>query len=148
MIPDSSTEDSIRVWTRDPTDVSHASTSVPRDELASPIQGGLASTAAMEPRLGPYCARAEPRRRALTSLRGLLSTAERSNRWPLAESSGEAAPYGVQHLLGRAAWEPDAVRDERRRDLLQQLGEADAVLVLDATGVLKKGRHAAGVARP
>jgi SRSO17 transposase len=31
--------------------------------------------------------------------------------------------------------------------VLQQLGDSEAVLVLDATGFLKKGRHSAGVAR-
>ncbi len=40
-----------------------------------------------------------------------------------------------------------AVRDELRRDVLQHLGDPEAVLVLDETGFLKKGRHSAGVAR-
>jgi SRSO17 transposase len=39
------------------------------------------------------------------------------------------------------------VRDARRRYILQHLGKPDAVLVLDETGVLNKGEHAAGVAR-
>ena len=47
-------------------------------------------------------------------LRGLLSSTERKNSWQLAEVSGDATPYGLQHLLRRTLWEPDAVRDERR----------------------------------
>jgi SRSO17 transposase len=39
------------------------------------------------------------------------------------------------------------VRDALRRYLIQHLGDPEAVLVIDDTGFLNKGRHAAGVAR-
>lgn len=80
-------------------------------------------------------------------MQGLLSPAERQNSWQVAEVSGDATPYGLQHLLGRALWRVDAVRDELRHDIGPQLGDAQAVLVIDETGVLKKGRHSAGGAR-
>jgi SRSO17 transposase len=116
-------------------------------EAAIVVQGGTAYVADIERRLAPYFERAEPRQRALAYLRGLLSPVERKNSWQLAEVSGDATPYGLQHLLRRARWEPDAVRDELRRYLQEHLGEAHAVLVIDETGFLKKGRHSAGVAR-
>jgi DDE superfamily endonuclease len=72
-------------------------------------------------------------------LRRLLSPAERKNSWPVAEVSGNAMRYGSQHLLGGALWDLDAVRGELRRYVVQQLGDADAVLVIDETGLLKKG---------
>jgi SRSO17 transposase len=50
-------------------------------------------------------------------------------------------------VLRRARWDPEAVRDERRRDLREHLGEAHAVEVIEATGCLKQGQHSAGVAR-
>jgi SRSO17 transposase len=65
----------------------------------------------------------------------------------LAEISGDATPYAFQHLLRRALWDPEAVRDELRHYIVQHLADAEAVLVLDETGFLKKGRHSAGVAR-
>ena len=37
----------------------------------------------------------------------MLSPAERKNSWQLAEISGDPNPYGFQHLLGRADWDPD-----------------------------------------
>jgi SRSO17 transposase len=80
-------------------------------------------------------------------VRGLLSPAERKNSWQLAEVSGDTTPYAFQHLLRRALWDPEAVRDELRRYVLQHLRDSEAVLVLDETGFLKKGRHSAGVAR-
>jgi SRSO17 transposase len=71
----------------------------------------------------------------------------RKNSWQVAEINGDATPYGVQHLLGRAVWAADAIRDDLRTYLLESLGEPHGVLVLDETGFLKKGRSSAGVAR-
>src|SRR5919199_3229575 len=104
--------------------------------------------AEVERRLGPFFARAEPRCQAMAYLRGLLSPAERKNSWQLAEVVGAANPYGFQHLLGRAEWEADAVRDELHRYVADYFGDANAVIVIDETGFLKKGRMSAGVARP
>jgi SRSO17 transposase len=117
------------------------------DQAVSVAQGGTAYLTDIERRLAPYFERAEPRRHAMAYLRGLLSPAERKNSWQLAEASGDATPYGLQHLLGRALWDPEAVRDELRRYVIEHLGETKAVLVIDETGFLKKGRHSAGVAR-
>jgi SRSO17 transposase len=117
------------------------------DEAATAVQGGLAYLADIERRLAPFFARAEPRQRAMAYLRGLLSPIERKNSWQLAEVSGETSPYGFQHLLRRADWEADAVRDELRRYIGDHLWDPEAVLVIDETGFLKKGQHSAGVAR-
>jgi SRSO17 transposase len=77
----------------------------------------------------------------------LLSSADRKNSWQVAEICGEPTPYGFQYLLGRAAWEADAVRDELRTYIIRHVGDPTGVLVLDETGFVKKGRHSAGVAR-
>lgn len=103
--------------------------------------------AELERRLRPHFARTEARSRALTYIAGLLSPAERKNGWQLAEITGDVNPYGVQHLLGRAIWDPDALRDELRSYVLDYLADAPAVGVIDETGFLKKGRSSAGVAR-
>ena len=66
-------------------------------------------------RIGPRFLRAEPRRRALAYLRGRLSPLERKNGWQLAEEAGDSTPSGVQHLLGRAQWDAEAVRDDLRQ---------------------------------
>jgi SRSO17 transposase len=118
------------------------------DEAAIAVQGGPAYLADIERRLTPYFERIEPRQRAIAYVRGLLSPAERQNSWQLAEISGDATPYGLQHLLRRAWWEPDAVRDELRCYIVEPLGDTPAVLVIDETGFLNKGRHSAGVGRP
>jgi SRSO17 transposase len=114
---------------------------------AAAVQDWAGELDAVGERLGPYFARTEPRRRAVEYLRGLLSDVERKNGWQLAERSGDPTPYGVQHLLGRADWDVDAVRDDLTRYAHDHLADANGVLVVDETGFLKKGTKSAGVRR-
>ena len=91
--------------------------------------------------------RPEPRRRALDYLRGLLSPVERKNGWQLAEQAGDATPDGVQRLLYNCRWDADLVRDDLRDYVVEHLGDAGGVLVVDETGFLKKGDKSVGVQR-
>ena len=92
-------------------------------------------------------ARSELRARSLGYVQGLLSGCERKNGWQLAEWLGEATPYAVQHLLDRARWDADEARDRIRSYAIDELGSEEAVLIVDETGFVKKGRHSAGVKR-
>jgi SRSO17 transposase len=98
-------------------------------------------------RIAGRFARAEPRRRARALVLGLLAGLPRKNCWTIAEHAGDATPDGMQHLLARARWDAGAVRDDLRDYVAEQLGDPGAVLVVDETGDLKKGRHTAGVQR-
>src|SRR5919202_540000 len=130
--------------TDDHTDVQPLATT---DDAAHTVPGGAAYLADVERRLAPYFERAEPRRRAVAYLRGLLSPAERKNSWQLAEVNGEATPYGLQHVLRRALWDADAVRNERRPYVGEHWGAGRAVLVFDEPGFLKRAPQWGGVAR-
>jgi SRSO17 transposase len=103
--------------------------------------------AEIQRRIEPLFARSDAYQRALAYLAGLLSPAERKNSWQLAEITGAPNPYGFQHLLGRADWDPDLLRDLLRTYTLDYLADPDAVGVIDETGFLKKGTHSVGVAR-
>ena len=98
-------------------------------------------------RIGRHFARREPRQRVVRYVRGLLSDTERKNGWQLAEHLGDPTPDGVQHLLARADWNADAVRDDLTRYVAEHLGDSAGVLVVDETGFLKKGTKSCGVAR-
>jgi SRSO17 transposase len=91
--------------------------------------------------------RVEPRRRARAFVLGLLSDLPRKNCRTLAEHAGDATPYGLQHLMSRAKWDADAVRDDIRGFVVEHLRHEDAVLIVDETGDLKKGTHTVGVQR-
>ena len=114
---------------------------------ATQVQGWAAEVDAIAKRIAPRFRRAEPRRRAVGYIRGLLSATERKNGWQLAEHLGDPTPDGVQHLLARADWDADAVRDDLLAYVAEHLGHADGVLVVDETGFLKKGTKSVGVAR-
>lgn len=101
----------------------------------------------LQTRIGPRFRRAEVRSRAHRFLEGLLANIERKNGWQMAEELGENGPRGVQRLLGEADWDEEAVRDDLRAYVMEHLGEADGLLVMDETGFLKKGKKSAGVAR-
>jgi hypothetical protein len=59
----------------------------------------------------------------------------------LAEDAGHDSPDGLQHLLRKAKWDTDGVRDDLRRYVVERLGTVDAVLVVDGpTGVVRSGK--------
>jgi SRSO17 transposase len=97
--------------------------------------------------VGSRFRRVEPRRRARAFVLGLLAELPRKNCWTIAEQAGDATPDGMQHLLARARWDADGVRDDLRGYVTDQLGDPGAVLVVDETGDLKKGTATAGVQR-
>jgi SRSO17 transposase len=112
------------------------------------VRAWLLELTEVERRSGAHLTRWDVRRRAGASRRGLRSPVERKNGGPLAAGNGDATPYGVQHRLGRAPWEAEAVRDDLRGSVREHLGDPQGVRVIDETGFLTKGRHSAGVARP
>lgn len=98
-------------------------------------------------RIGGRFARVEPRRHARDLVLGLLSGLPIKNCWSLAEQAGDRTPDGMQHLLARAVWDTDGVREDLRDYVVGHLGDSDAVLVVDETGDLKKGTRTVGVQR-
>jgi SRSO17 transposase len=111
------------------------------------VQAWAAGLNALHARIAGRFVRAEPRRRALAYLRGLLGNVTRKNGWQLAEHAGERTPDGMQRLLATADWDPDRVRDDLRAYVVEHLGDPGAVLVVDETGFLKKGTTSVGVQR-
>ena len=87
---------------------------------------------------------AHVRRRGRAYVLGLLSQTERKNSWQLAEFAGEPSPDGMQRLLNFSPWDEDACRDAIARYVMRSMGDPGAVLAVDETGFLKKGRMSAG----
>jgi SRSO17 transposase len=98
-------------------------------------------------RIAPRFARYEPVRHAGGLMLGRLSGLDRKNCWTIAEHCGDVSPDGLQHLLARAKWDADAVRDDLLGYVAEHLGDTGAVLVVDETGDLKKGDQSVGVQR-
>lgn len=117
-----------------------------QEELSIISQGAQALTD-LSARIGIRFGRAEVRNRVGRYLRGLLASVERKNGWQLAEELGDPNAHGVQRLLAEADWDEEAVRDDLREYVIEHLGEAEGILVVDETGFVKKGKKSAGVAR-
>jgi SRSO17 transposase len=111
------------------------------------VQAWAVGLDGLHARIAGRFARAEPRRRVLAYLRGLLGAVTRKNGWQLAEHAGEATPDGMQRLLATARWDPDQLRDDLRAFVIERLGDPGAVLVVDETGFIKKGTTSVGVQR-
>jgi len=123
----------------------HHSTPVAAETTFTQVWGWAQELERLHARIAPRFARPEPRRRALAYLRGILSATERKNGWQLAEHAGEARPDGMQRLLSNAMWDADGVRDDLRNYVLEQLGDPQAILVIDETSFPKRGCKSAGV---
>ena len=115
--------------------------------MEKPIRGWKGELVRVHRRLVDLFPRTEVCERSLSYLEGLLSDCERKNGWQVAERVGDAAPYGIQYLLGRARWDADQLQVRLSEYVKDELSSPDAVLILDETGFLKKGIHSAGVQR-
>ena len=98
-------------------------------------------------RIAPRFSRYEPVRHAAGLMLGMISGLDRKNCWTIAEHRGDRSPDGLQHLLSRAKWDAEAVRNDLRDYVIDAFGDADAVLVVDETGDVKKGLDTVGVQR-
>jgi SRSO17 transposase len=124
-----------------------ASTWEPDRPVQALLEGGDKAFEALCWRIDPRFARREVRQRLRRYLKRLLSNVPRRNGWQLAEQIGESCPNGVQRLVRVADWDVDKVRDDLRSYVVEHLGEAEGVLVVDETGFLKQGKRSVGVKR-
>jgi SRSO17 transposase len=99
----------------------------------------------MEPFLNSFV-RCEQRGHAETYISGLLSDLDQKNAEAIAYRFGQER-LGLQHFLGGTDWEDAPLRMELARQVGQQLGEADGVLVFDPSAYKKSGRESVGTAR-
>lgn len=106
--------------------------------MQSAIEGWERELEGAHDRLGRLFKRSEPRQCSLDYLKGLLSGVERKNSWQLAEWMGEATPHGAQHLLKRAQWDVDGARDVLREYVIAHLGDREAMLIVDETGLSRR----------
>ena len=119
----------------------------PESPSSSPEEAWTTALDQLSQQIRQHFVRSESHQRALAYMQGLMSGASRKNGWQVAEEVGEATPYGMQHLLDRAKWDCDGLRDALRAYVREMLAAPNAVLVIDETGFLKKGHKSVGVQR-
>lgn len=99
----------------------------------------------MAPFLESFCRR-ELHGHTRTYLRGLLSDLDHKNVESIAYRFGQDR-LPLQRFIGWAEWDDAPLRTELVRQLGEQLGEADGVIVFDPSGFPKSGTESVGVAR-
>jgi len=93
-----------------------------------------------------HLVRAEQAAHAHTFVRGLLSDLEHKNVESIAYCFGlDRMP--LQWFVGVSDWDHEPLRDELVRQVGEQLGEEDGVIVFDPSGFPKSGKESVGVAR-
>ena len=90
--------------------------------------------------------RREQREHAGTFVQGLLSDLEHKNVESIAYHFGQDR-MPLQWFVGKSDWDYNPLRDELVRQVGEQLGEDDGVIVFDPSGFPKSGKESVGVAR-
>jgi hypothetical protein len=70
--------------------------------------------------------RVEPRRRARAFLLGMPSDVDIGTCWQLLSRPGDQSPRRMERLLGETVWDADAVRDDVRGYVVDELGDPGA----------------------
>jgi len=99
----------------------------------------------MEPFVEPLVRR-EQQEHAHTFVQGLLSDLEHKNVESIAYRFGQDR-MPLQWFVGVSDWDHEPLRDELVRQVGEQLGEEDGVIVFDPSGFPKSGKESVGVAR-
>lgn len=79
-------------------------------------------------------------------LRGLLSDLSRKSAEPIAERAGKYR-RGMQRFIGESSWDHAPMLDKMCRHIASEIGSPEAVLAIDPTTFIKKGKSSVGVAR-
>jgi SRSO17 transposase len=77
---------------------------------------------------------------------GLISDLERKNVESIAYNHDQDR-RNLQHFIGCAEWDHQPLLMELARQVGQELGEDDGVIVFDPSGFPKQGKKSVGVAR-
>jgi len=90
--------------------------------------------------------RKEQCQHANTFVQGLLSNLKHKNTESIAYRFGQER-MGLQWFLGTSDWNHEPLRDELVRQVGEQLGEEDGVIVFDPSSFPKSGKESVGVKR-
>src|SRR2546421_2516645 len=91
--------------------------------------------------------RSTRRKMAPLYVRGLLGSGGRKSVQPMAERLGLSSHDPLHHVISSEAWDDAPLWDVLAEQVERQVGGAGAVLVVDDSGLPKKGELSVGVAR-
>ena len=95
-------------------------------------------------RYQPVFARSDQAAHGWVYLKGLLSDLPRKVTERIALRLG-ANVRSLQHFMGQSPWSCEAMTAIHQGLVVETLGEADGVVLVDESGMLKQGQHSVGV---
>ena len=116
------------------------------DLSAAAVRSCAAALEGFLARYLPLFSRSEQRDHARTVLRGKLTGLQRKTTEPIATQAGQKR-RPLQRFVGAGGWDDRAVLGELHAHAREEIGDPEAVWVLDGSGFPKKGDDSCGVAR-
>jgi SRSO17 transposase len=115
-------------------------------DVVEQVEAWTVELAGWRDRVAGVFSRPEPREIFAHLVAGLLSGLPKKNGWTLAEYAGHTHPGRVQTFLSRGAWDAAGLETRVRDLVVEEMGDPDAVLIVDDTQMIKKGTKSVGVA--
>lgn len=129
-----------------PTTIVTATCPLPACNLAPcDVESLVAELEAYAAHFIPHFARVDQARWAHRYLHGLVSDHPRKSIEPMALAHGFPI-RGMQAFIGESPWASAPILHQHQQVVAQTLGEDDAVLLVDESGLPKQGQHSAAVA--
>jgi len=91
--------------------------------------------------------REEPRENFFQYMAGQMSQLERKSIEPIAVHVENAKVRAMQHFVSDVIWDEARILSRYHDMVLEDLGDADGVLIFDESGFVKKGKDSVGVER-
>jgi len=91
--------------------------------------------------------REEPRENFFQYMAGQMSHLERKSIEPIAVNVEDAKVRAMQHFISDVIWDETRIVSRYHVMAMEDLGDADGVLIFDESGFVKKGNDSIGVAR-
>src|SRR5499433_2577380 len=119
----------------------------PFDVQVSDVEGFMDELQEFQSIFHDCFARSEARAHFLDYMVGPYSPLARKSLEPMALAVEGSRIRSLQRFLSETVWDEEPMRWNYHQLVADELGEPDGVLMFDASGFVKKGKDAAGVAR-
>jgi SRSO17 transposase len=117
------------------------------DLTACDVDGFLDDLRAFHDHFRSCFSRSEPREHFFSYMVGQCRTLERKSIEPMALHVAGGNMRGMQRCLSDDVWDEDTMRETYHGLVAQEMGDSQGVLMVDESGLIKKGKESVGVAR-
>src|SRR5262245_4686223 len=117
------------------------------DVVSSDVEGFMDELWEFQAAFHHCFARSEPRTHFFDYMVGQFSQLERQSIEPIALRVEGGTVRGLQRFISEVHWDEEQMLWNYHQLVAEEIGAPDGVLMFDETGVVKKGKDSAGVAR-